>query len=204
MRLRSFDHDLTEAKTSLSQQQERAAIAETELFRLRTDVVKQGARDQALAGAPLEKLTTALRPYSGQAVEVRFGVTTMGMLQRVPEPASLDVLPLATLLIQAFESSKWDVVPAPFISTLQGPPGITVQISNKATVTTSTAAKALVAALQSVAMAAQGPFSGELKTFPRLGHPNSFLPDGSGGPATLKTLNQQTDQTIVLVVLAHP
>jgi hypothetical protein len=65
-----------------------------------------------------------------KSVEVRYGLRTMGFLQHTPEPAGPDVMGLAKPLIRVFQDAGWQIPLAPFMSTLQGPPGLTIDISS--------------------------------------------------------------------------
>ena len=58
--LRQFDRDLTEAKTKLSEQQERAAKAESALLEL-----QQKLADRTLTDAQLDEIIGSLKPFSG-------------------------------------------------------------------------------------------------------------------------------------------
>src|ERR1700689_3233953 len=98
--LRQFDKDLTEAKTELGRQQERAAKAEMELLR-------QGARENLIVGAARDKLIAALKPFAGQSAEVRYGRSTYGVLQNFPETAGPDARGLADSLIAALREAQW-------------------------------------------------------------------------------------------------
>ena len=183
---------------------ERAAKLEVEALSLRMELLRQGARENLLVGATRAKLVASLMPFAGQSVEVRYGLNTFGMLQHVPEPASPDVRGLANSLIAILNDAHWSIPPAPFISVLQGPEGMTVQISPKAPPSTVAAAKALVNALKDVPLTVQGPLPTELSAMPRQGTVNVFLPKIPGGPAVLTPMPDPTDETIVLSVLAHP
>src|ERR1017187_4577402 len=72
-------------QTELGRQQERAAKAELELLR-------QGARENLLAGAVRSKLIGSLKPFAGQSAEGRFGRSKFGILQKFPEPAGSGVM----------------------------------------------------------------------------------------------------------------
>jgi len=183
---------------------EKAAALEVEALSLRMDLLRQGARENLLVGKSREKLIASLKPFAGQSIEVRYGLNTFGMLQRVPEPASPDVRGLAESLIAVFTEARWSIPQAPLVSVLQGPDGITVQISPKASPSTVTAAEALVKALKDVPLTAQGPIPTELSAMPRQGTVRLFMPATLGGPAVLTPLPDPTDETIVLSVLAHP
>jgi hypothetical protein len=202
--LRQFDRALTEAKTELGRQQERAAKAEADALSLRMELLRQGARENLLAGAARNKLIASLEPFAGQSAEVRFGRSTFGLLQNIPEPADWDVKGLADSLIKVLQEAQWTLPAAPTVSALQSPPGMTVQISPKASSSTVRAANVLVQSLRDVPFEIQGPFPSELSGNPRVGTVRVFTPDMPGGPATEKPLPPQTHETIVLVVLAHP
>jgi hypothetical protein len=132
-----------EANERAENARERAAKLELEALALRKDLLLQGPRASLLIGDERQKLISTLKPYAGQHVEVRYGLSTMGFLQHTPEPAGPDVMDLANCLISIFTNSKWQTPTAPFISTLQGPPGVTIQISLNASEHTRTIAKSL-------------------------------------------------------------
>ncbi len=183
---------------------ERAARLELEALSLRKDLLMQGPREALLIGEKRQSLIEELKPFAGQSVEVRYGLSTMGFLQHTPEPAGPDVMGLANSLIKIFQDAEWKSPLAPFVSTLQGPPGLTIEISSKASPTTVTAANLLVSSLKTVLLKVQGPISSELSSIPRVGTVNVFLPKVPGGPAILTPSPETTDETIILVVLAHP
>src|SRR6266481_4271330 len=64
-KLREFDKDLTEAKTELGKQQERAAKAERQL-------IEQGPRSHLLYGESRARIIEQLKLFSGQKVEIRY------------------------------------------------------------------------------------------------------------------------------------
>jgi hypothetical protein len=204
LELRQFDEPLTKAETEFGRQQERAAIAEADTLALRMDLMRMGARENLLVGSARSRLITSLKPFAGQGAEVRFGLSIYGTVQGVVEPAGPDVLGLAGSLIKVLQEAQWGLPIAPTISSLQFPPGMTVQISPTASLSTVKAADALVKSLQNVPFEVQGPFPTELSANPRIRTTRLFTPDVPGGPATEKPLPPQTDETIVLVVLAHP
>jgi hypothetical protein len=203
-KLRKFDSDLTAAKFALATQQERAATLEVEALSLRMELLKQGARENLLVGAKRDKLIASLKPFAGQNVEVRYGLNPVGFLQHIPEPAGPDVRGVADSLTKVLQEAQWSLPSAPLMSYLQGPAGLTVQISPKASPSTLKAANALVKSLGAVPLGIQGPIPTELSANPRLGTVRNFVPDIPGGPAIERSLPPQTDETIVLVVLAHP
>ncbi len=202
--LRKFDEALTEAKTELGRQQERAAKAEADALSLRMELLRQGARENLLVGGARSQLVALLRPLAGQRAEVRFGLSAFGVVQDVVEPAGPDVLGLASSLIKVLQEAQWMLPIVPTVSALQGPPGITVVISPKASQPTVKAADLLVKSMRGVPFEIQGPIPTELSANPRIHTTRVFTPDVPGGPATEKPLLPQTDETIVLVVLAHP
>jgi hypothetical protein len=171
---------------------------------LRTEVLEKGARENLLVGTIRDKLIASLSPFARHSVEVRYGRSTFGVLQQVPEPAGPDVMGLANSLIKLLQEAHWSLPPVPTVSALQGPPGMTVHISPKASPGTIEAANVLVKSLRDVPFEVQGPIKLELIGTPRVGTVRVFTPDVPGSRATEKPLPPQTDETIVLVVLAHP
>jgi hypothetical protein len=193
-----------EANERAGSANERAAKLEVEALSLKMELLRQGARENLLKGKYRARLIAALRPFAGQSVEVRYGLNTFGLLNHVPEPAGPDVKGLCDSLIAVFRESHWNVPPAAFISALQGPEGMTLQISSSASPSTVKNANALLDALREVPLAVQGPFKDSLASMPRQGTVNVFLPKTPGGPAILTPMPEPSDETIVLVVLAHP
>ena len=63
--LRQFDKDLTDAKTELGKQQERAALAERSLLQL-----KESLKDRELSDAQFDALVESLKPFAGQEFDV--------------------------------------------------------------------------------------------------------------------------------------
>lgn len=202
--LRKFDKDLTDAKRALTGQQERAAALEVEALSLRKELLRQGSRENLMSGNTRIRLVDALKPFAGQVAEVRFGRSAFGTIQNVPDPAGNDVMGLANALIGVLREAAWKLPIAPPQSVLQGPPGITVQVSPKVSRHALDAANMLVTSLREVPLEVQGPLQTDLPANPRIGTLRVFTPDVPGGPATEKPLPSLTDETIVLTVLAHP
>jgi hypothetical protein len=182
----------------------KAAALEVEALSLRLELLRRGPRENMLVDVTRDKLVAALKPFTGQSVEVRYGLDPMGYAQKVPLPTSQDVMGLADSLIEVFQDAKWSIFPAPSMSVLQGPDGISVQISDKASPATVAAAKELVKALRVVPFTTQGPLTTPLIGMPRQGTLRAFMPQVPGGPAVLTPIPEQTDETVVLSVLAHP
>ncbi len=199
---RQLESDLKQKDGDIARANERAAKLEVEALQLRMQLLKQGARENLLTGEVRQKLVGALKPFEGQSVEVRFGLNAFQ--EHSMEPASPDVRGLAESLVGLSQDSKWQVPPIPFMSVLQGPSGMTVQISPKASDLTVRAALALIDALRAVPLQVQGPIRTEMTSNPRKGTVQVFLPQVPGGPGILTPMPEPTDETIILTVLAHP
>jgi hypothetical protein len=140
--LRTFDSDLTAAKSALSEQQIKARSLQLELL-------KQGSRENLLVGTIRDALIMSLKPFVGQSAEVRYGRSTFGVLNNVPEPAGPDVMGLANSLIKVLQEAHWSLSPVPTVSSLEGPPGMTVHIGLKASPATAQAANVFVKSFHS-------------------------------------------------------
>lgn len=121
--LRQFDKDLTDAKTALSQQQERAANADARVAGLEQDAAnaktRAAAAEQSLfelqqrlehrriTKADHDKFVAALLPYQGSVVAVT-------------ECGELEAGKFADDIIAVFRAAKWKVVLS--LVGLQNPP----------------------------------------------------------------------------------
>lgn len=180
-------------------------LLQKQALSLKMDILQAGARENLLVGDTRKKLIEALRPFTGQSVEVRYGISPLGLVQNIQDPAGPDVLGLADALIHTFSEAKWSIPPVPFPSNMQNPDGILIQITRSASNKTENAANALAKALKDVPLVVREPIrSGELVNNPRRGTVRHFAPVTPGGPAIETPLPEPTDETIVVVVMAHP
>lgn len=204
LELKDKDRQIATVQRGTAEAKERAAKLEVEALSLKKELLHLGARENLLSGSLRENLVGSLKPFAQQSIEVRYGLSAMGTAQHIPEPAGPDVLGLANSLIKVLQDAQWSVPPVPFVSALQGPPGISIQVSPKASPSTGKAADTLAASLRDVPLGTQGPFPAELSGSPRIGTTRVFIPEVPGGPAAEKSIPAPTDETVILVVLAHP
>ena len=183
--------------------EESAAELEVEALSLRKELLRQGPRENLVSGKARTELVDALKPYRGQSVEVRYGLNPNFLPGTSAEPSSPDAIGLAKSLNEVLKDALWSVPPVPLLSNWQGE-GINVQISPNASRSTVKAAEELIKSLHEVPLAAVGPWRIKVADNPRKGTMRVFLPVVPGGPAIETPLPPQTDETIVLVVLAHP
>ena len=118
--LKRFDHDLTEAKAANLK-------LEVKALSLQKEILQMGSRENLLVGDARQRLVDALLPFAGQSVEVRFGVSTFGLVSNVQDPAGPDTLGLANSLIRVFTDAQWNVLPVAFPSNTQSQHGIILQ-----------------------------------------------------------------------------
>jgi hypothetical protein len=189
--IRQFDKDLTDAKTELSKQQERAAVLEIEALKLRSQMLQQGPRGNLLAGENRRKLVDALRPFSGQQIDVRHSASVIMVNGKVvmSTPIGDDALGLANTLVGVLKDAGWKLPQTPLLSSFQGH-GVQVEISHNASRETQRAAEALVASLLKVSLAVSGPFPINDDRAKRVG--------------TDVILPALDENTIILEVMTHP
>lgn len=197
-RIRQLEDNVARLEKELRTLAATQAAIQKELLRL-------GPRQTLLTGAAHDRLVSVLRRFPGQSAELRFGLNPIGFLQNIPAPASDDVIGVLDALAKILGDAQWTLPPGPFISPLQSPPGITVQISPNASGQTVKAADILVKALREALLETQGPTRTETKANPRMGEARHFTGDVPGGSmATRKPAPPQTEETIVISVLARP
>lgn len=218
-RLHQFDRGLTDAKLELGKQQERAASAErmaedargkageaeeragkaneraaaleVEALKLRRQLLSQGPRGNLLAGENRHRLVDALKPFSGQKIDIRHSASTIMVNGEVvmSTPIGDDVVGLANALVGVFKDAGWDLPPTPLPSGFQGD-GVQVEILPNSSHETRAAATGLVEALRQVPIGVDGPIQITEVRAKRVGK-----------EVIVPALD---DNTIILLVLAHP
>jgi hypothetical protein len=191
---KSADARINEAKGIAAQANERAARLEKEAASLRKEaasllrqLVEQGPRSNLLYGTKRDELIDELKPFAGQQIEVRY----CGALFN-----DNDAMGVAMLLQGIFEKAGW--LGSPLVIENCGGTGIRVSFNPNATEPVRKAAGALALALQKIplklvsngAMAIETPRSEQPPTYDHLGN--------------LKPLRPLTNDTIVVLVAAHP
>lgn len=172
-------------------QRERAAKLEVEAATLRKQLLVQGPRENLLTGENRQKFVDALKPFSGQRIDVRHSASTIMVNGAVvmSTPIGDDALGLATALIGALKDAGWNSPPTPLISSFQGQ-GLKVEVVQNFSPGTLTAAKALVEALKKVPLTVEGPLLDNDEQAKRVGK-DVILPAFD-------------ENTIILTVLTHP
>jgi hypothetical protein len=183
--------DLKEKDAKIADTNERAAALEVEALKLRKQLLGQGPRGNLLAGENRRKLVDALKPFSGQKIDVRHSASTIMVNGSVvmSTPIGDDALGLANALIGVLKDAGWNLPPTPLISGFQGH-GVEVGILHNASRETRAAAEALVDALRQVPLAVSGP--------------SPVTDDGAKRVGTEVILPAFDENTIILFVLTYP
>jgi hypothetical protein len=190
-----------EANERAGNANERAVKLELEALSLRKQLMIQGPRENLLYGDNRKELLDALAPFAGQKAEVRYGLNPNFLPHTSAEPISPDAKGLASSLNSILGDAHWSVPQAVFPSHYQGD-GTLVLVSLRASPKTVDAANALVKALNSRSLSAQGP--GKVPNNSRETSARLFLPEVPGGPLREVPIPSVTDETIVVIVLSHP
>ncbi len=193
----SKDKDLkiSDAKRAAEEAKERAAALEVEALTLRKELVLQGPRENLITGENRRKLVDALKPFSGQQVDVRrstFPFMVNGKIVSIT-PIWDDTVGLAEALLRVVKDAGWLSPPSVLPWGIQET-GVSVEITDAASASTRSAADALVRALHSISLSVSGP---------------RVLPLGSNRFTRVGTVEQATPpllgkDTILLGVLTHP
>jgi hypothetical protein len=131
-RLRQFDKGLTDAKTELGKQQERAANAEQSLLKLQESISWRNP-DRAL----IPQLAPPLQRFANQRYAIVSDVT------------NVEEINVTSWIVALLAPSEWAAEPAPSVSELRLPAtNIVVWVSPTAPVRVLSAAHALVPALE--------------------------------------------------------
>jgi hypothetical protein len=190
-----FEKDISTANQRAAEANERAASLEVTALGLRKQLMLQGARENLITGENRRKLVDALKPFSGQHVDVRrsaFPMMVNGKIVSVT-PIGDDTLGLAQALLGVVKDAGWLSPPSVLPWGIQET-GISVEITDGASASTRSAAEALVMALRSISLSVNGPM---------------VLPFGSNRFARVGTVEQATPpllgkDTILLGILTHP
>jgi hypothetical protein len=164
---------------------------EVEALKLRRQLQVQGPRENLLAGENRQKFVDALKPFSGQRIDVRHSASTIMVNGNVvtSTPIGDDTLGLARSLVGALQNAGWDSPPNPLIAGFQGQ-GLKVEVVQNASPGTLRAARALVEALKNVPLAVDGPLLDSDEQAKWVGN---------------AAISPAFDQnTIILTVLGHP
>jgi hypothetical protein len=179
----------------LKRRDENIANLETEALRLRQQLLVQGARENLITGENRRKLVDALKPFSGQQVDVRRSVFPFMVKGKIVSitPIGDDTVGLAEALLGVVKDAGWLAPPSVLPWGIQET-GISVEITDAASASTRSAADALVRVLHSLSLSVSGP---------------RVLPLGSDRFARVGTVEQATPpllgkDTILLGVLTHP
>lgn len=192
---REKDVKIAEAQRGSAEANERAASLEVTALGLRKQLMLQGARENLITGENRRKLVDALKPFSGQHVDVRrsaFPFMVNGKIVSIT-PIGDDTVGLAEALLGVVKDAGWVSPPTVLPWGIQET-GISVEITDAASAPTRSAADALVGALHSLSLSVSGP---------------RVLPFGSSRFARVGTVEQATPpllgkDTILLGVLTHP
>jgi hypothetical protein len=129
--LRQFDKDLTDAKTALGKQQERAANAESALLEL-----QQRLADRTLTDAQLNEVVESLKPFSGQEFDM------------TPFWDNKESVSIGNRIVFALEKSGWAFIKPEYQrAILGGLVGIKVIVDPTSGAKTKKAADSLVSTL---------------------------------------------------------
>lgn len=112
-------------------------------------ILLQGAREYVLAGERREQLIKALKPSSGQKIEIRYSASSL-LVNCEPlsaTPDSEDSKYLADSFIGIFRDAGWHPRPSPLVSLSSQEKGIRVEIADNALPKTRSAAEALKKAI---------------------------------------------------------
>jgi hypothetical protein len=193
-KLREFDKDLTDAKTELGKQQERAAKAEKQL-------IEQGPRTHLLYGKRRDRIIERLKPFSGQKAEIRY--CTVSFNQYFIDN---DTMGVAMLLGDILAKAGWSVNPLARENCSGS--GLSISTNPQAPGSVQKAAHELLSALLEVQLTVVGS-AVSVQESPRPTQPLT-IDCGTASGSTSKCENKEVtfpplgNDTIVLTVLAHP
>lgn len=146
LELAERDRKIAETRLATEQQRERAAKAEKDLLEVQNKLILQGSRHMLLYGENRGKLVAALKPFSGQKIEIRY--CDQDKMDR-------EVISLTHILTHTFELSGWESR-FPVMANCGGS-GISVGVTPDANDSTRKGANALLAALVGVPLVVIGP-----------------------------------------------
>lgn len=140
----------------------RLGVASKELIDIEYQTLLLGPRDKLLVGKRREKLVNAIKPFSGQKVDVQpiALMASMNGLSTGVSPTADEMSGLAKSLIGVFNEARWNA-PAVLSNARSGllGHGVSVHIFPDASSDTRRAAEGLVKALGDVPLAVSGPTS---------------------------------------------
>lgn len=170
---------------------ERAATLEVEALRLRMQLASQGPRANLLTAENRRRLVEALKPFSGQKIDVRRSAWALEVNGAVVSSTPLgdDTVGLSEALVGILKEAGWQVPSAPLLAARQGY-GLKVWFREGASAESQSAAKVLVQALRKVPLTVSGPSAVPENLTRRVG--------------TATVVPPLTKDTIILIVLTHP
>ena len=182
-----------EANERAGKANERAKALEVESLRLREQLIAQGPREAILRGGRRTQLVDALRPFTGQRVDVRrsaFAIEVNSVLVS-STPIGDDTTGLAVALIGVVTDAGWESPSEPLLCSVQGQ-GIQILVVKGASERTMEAAIALGRSLQSVSLQKiHGPVFADESRAARIVTQEPVVPPFD-------------KETIVVEVLTHP
>ena len=186
-----FNKDAGEARKASSEAMARAAALELETVKLQKELMVQASRTTLFVGENRQKFVDALKPFSGQKIDIRRSATAIMVNYAVvaSTPVGDDTVGLANALFRALTDAGWKLPPTPLLSNLQGY-GLEVEILHNASHETQKAAEALVNALKHLSLSVNGPVRVDEARAQRVG--NAVI------------LPALDENTVILHILTHP
>jgi hypothetical protein len=186
-----FNKDAGEARKAAGEAIERAAVLELETLKLQKELMVQASRTSLFVGENRQEFVDALKPFSGQKIDIRRSATAIMVNGAVvaSTPVGDDTVGLANALFKALTDAGWKLPPNPLLSNLQGY-GLEVEILHNAPHGTQKAAKALVDALKHLSLSVNGPAL-----------VNEDRAQRVGNAVILPALDENT---VILHILTHP
>jgi hypothetical protein len=190
VKLREFDKELTDAKIELGKQQERAAQAEKQL-------IEQGPRSHLLYGEKRDRIIEALKPFTGQKVEIRYCTVSFNQFF-----IDNDTMSVAMLLTDILAKAGWSVNPLARENCSGS--GLSVSIHPQATESVRRASNMLLSALLQVPLGVVGQ-TVSVQESPRPPQPQTFNCGTAVNCENKEVIFPELGHTtIVVTVLAHP
>jgi hypothetical protein len=182
-----------EANERAGKANERAAALEVEALKLREQLLAQGPREALLRGDKRAQLVDALRPFTGQRIDVRrsaFVIEANSVLVS-SMPIGDDTTGLAVALIGVVRDAGWESPSEPLLCSVESQ-GLEILVVNGASEKTMQAAIALGRSLQSISLQkVHGPVFADESRAARIVTKEPVLPPFD-------------KDTIVVEVLTHP